>query len=906
MAARTQQVRFDIPAQDLARALQVLARQAGTQILFPYALTTGKRSKPLHAKLPVDAALRRLIAGQGLEAVYLASDQITLGPARLPIRTATARVVPQQRPAPQRPPTPRPPVAIEGPDIIVTGRVVSTRMATTAYSYAATTIDFAGASSRSAPRVADLFRLVPGFWVESSGGEGSNNVRSRGIPTDGFTSIALTENGLPIQYDGGLGYLNTDQSFRLDDTIARVDVARGGPSVLFAPNAPGGVANMVTRTGLTNPGGSIKASLGDHGFARFDAVYAARVAPDLGVMVGGFYRRDGGRRRPGYVADAGGQVRIGLNYDDGANQVSLDLRHLDDRVTFYLPVPLRLDGDRRVTPIPGFDPLRYSLSGPETLHLPIRTARGPFDFDLTQGTKSLVTALNLRGHFRLGNGLDLVSGASWRTSDILRNALFPVGNPVPLGDFLTSVRAATFAAFPQGTQLAARYATNGAPVPVNANGNGLVLGANLLSVHVPLDELIADNRLTWQFDQAGHHAIGLGMTMAHYSYRFDRVMGTVLLDVRNQARLIDIVALNAQGAAVGNYTDHGFQRYGSIFDSAAIGVDALAFYAGDEWQVGPRLRIDLGGRWERNRIHGQTAGKALFDLGNPETLADDNVLGQSGTIIGIDRAFSAFGWSIGASYNLAPQFGLFARYTHSFRLPSASEFNGNPSRTDEAVVPIRLAEAGLKYSRPNLNVFATGFYTQFDRLPFTDFRFDSASNAYVERTAIAGSQTLGVELEAHAQPVEWFELDVQATWQLPRYRNFAFTDLVSGVPVQRDYSGRQLIRVPRLSLRVVPSVNLADHRVRLQIDMSAFSERFSDIANTQRLPGYALLGGSVTFSPAKGATLTLEGKNLTNTLGLTEGNPRSGSFETGSSIQSYFFARPEFARSFRIVAALKF
>ncbi len=179
----------------------------------------------------------------------------------------------------------------ETQDIVVTGRVGATDLRKVEASYAITTIDDAKLRISNPISAAEAFKQVPGFWVESSGGEGSNNVRSRGIPTDGFSSVALQENGLSVQYDG-LGYLNADQSFRFDETIARVEAVRGGPASIFAPNAPGGLVNFISRRGTDNPGGMVKYSWGDYDLARVDAYYGTRIADNWGVFVGGFYRRD--------------------------------------------------------------------------------------------------------------------------------------------------------------------------------------------------------------------------------------------------------------------------------------------------------------------------------------------------------------------------------------------------------------------------------------------------------------------------------------------------------------------------------------------------------------------------------------------------------------------------------------
>ena len=73
---------------------------------------------------------------------------------------------------------------------------------------------------------------------------------------------------------------------------------------------------------------------------RVDAWYGREIAPNVGLFVGGFYRQGDGMRDMGFKAEKGGQIRATLNYDDGDNSATLDVRHMDDRTPFYLPVPL--------------------------------------------------------------------------------------------------------------------------------------------------------------------------------------------------------------------------------------------------------------------------------------------------------------------------------------------------------------------------------------------------------------------------------------------------------------------------------------------------------------------------------------------------------------------------------------
>src|SRR5262245_22538220 len=57
---------FDIPAQDLAVALEAFAKQADTEVLFDREQTRGKQSIEIKGELDPAAALRALMGGNGL------------------------------------------------------------------------------------------------------------------------------------------------------------------------------------------------------------------------------------------------------------------------------------------------------------------------------------------------------------------------------------------------------------------------------------------------------------------------------------------------------------------------------------------------------------------------------------------------------------------------------------------------------------------------------------------------------------------------------------------------------------------------------------------------------------------------------------------------------------------------
>ena len=69
---------LDIPAQDLASALEMFSRSTGMAVLVDHQLTRGRRSIAVKGRLEAGEALTRLLSGSGLMARYARADAFTL------------------------------------------------------------------------------------------------------------------------------------------------------------------------------------------------------------------------------------------------------------------------------------------------------------------------------------------------------------------------------------------------------------------------------------------------------------------------------------------------------------------------------------------------------------------------------------------------------------------------------------------------------------------------------------------------------------------------------------------------------------------------------------------------------------------------------------------------------------
>ena len=792
--------------------------------------------------------------------------------------------------------------------VVVTGRAGVEEVRKVEVSYAITTIGGDALRMDAPLGVADALASVPGFWVESSGGEASANIRARGIPEEGFSTVGMLEDGLPIQNDPGLGWLNADQSFRMDGTVDRIEVVRGGPASMFSSNAPGGVVNFITRKPSDVAGGDIKLESSDYGLMRLDGWYSLPVG-DWRLGFGGFYREDDGVRDPGYTANKGGQARFAVARSWSGGSMDFNVKRIDDSVIFYTGLPLTRDSDGDIVGVPGVDELNGTLSGPETRRVTLRNANGTFPLDIDRGTDVELTQYTLKFDFELPGDWRLSNGTRFRDSDISRIGLFP-NTPVTGQSRLDSMRAAALASVPGAVNLQIRYQTSPNEVfdTFDQNGNALISDGSLRQVRVPLEELMNDLRLMGKFEIAGQqHDIAIGLYLAQADEAFERYSANSLIDVRDQARLLNVVAVDGAGNPIATITENGVTRYGSEFANGEGDSFTRALYISDEWHLTEQWRVDLGGRYEKVEVDGRVERSASRNLGRPG-IADDNVLTGTGVFDSFDTDFDDFGWTAGVNWQFTENAGVFARYTSTFRLPSVGDYITNATATP-VIRTMDFIEAGIKYANERWSLYATAFQTNYDKFRFGDRRFNTVTGAYDEINIFTDTETLGVELEGSVNATEWLEVGYSATWQDAEFGDFVQTVLVSAGPppvVQTfDFTGNQLLRVPEFSARVTPAFKI-NEAVRFELDYQYFGDRYSDAANLLKLPAYDVLSANLRWSPMEKLTLYVRGENLLNEVGLTEGNPRAGTFVSGEVGSPFFVGRPIYGRNFRFSALWNF
>ena len=245
---------------------------------------------------------------------------------------------------------------------------------------------------------------------------------------------------------------------------------------------------------------------------------------------------------------------------------------------------------------------------------------------------------------------------------------------------------------PGATRLSLEYAnTPGVSYP---GENGRMIVGGLRGVTIPLDEVINDTRLVRKFQLGGQsHDITAGYYFARFNQDFNRYSSTVLLGAQSQAPLLDLVASDASGKALGAITGHGIYNYGYDWENASGTSTTHALYLADEWQIDDKLLLDGGLRRERVQTVGNTERTKNVNLGSFVT---SSIRTGAGAFDYYDHAFSKSGWTLGANYQLAKNAGVFGRWTKAFRLPNLSSYITSPTAIP-VIQTMDLAEVGYKY-----------------------------------------------------------------------------------------------------------------------------------------------------------------------------------------------------------------
>ena len=765
-------------------------------------------------------------------------------------------------------------------EVVVTGS--STPRSKLESSVAITTLGAKAIEDRAPSSTAALLQTIPGFVVEASGGEIGNNLFARGIPSAGaYEYVQIQEDGLPVFEDGALQFANADTFYRLDETVSKMEAVRGGSASIFANNAPGGIINFISKTGQNDFQGRAKFTTSDYGMFRTDLNLSGALIQDkLFFNIGGFYRADNGVRDTGFTANKGGQVKGNLTYKfDDNDYLRINFKHLDDRNTFYLPIPLK-SNNGKIEGIDGFNPNYGTLTSVNFSHLNVpQYGGGTFSADLEDGSHPVINSIGAEFKKKISEKVTFKNAFKKTTIDLNYNAIFPNGGPWTQDAYATGVQNTT------ADNLSFTYVDNGETV----NPNALIMRADHWYIHKKMDNFANNFSFSFDLDPV---KLTAGYYYSNWKSNQYWNWNSYLVGVSDNPRLLNVQD-NTSGV---NHTWNGVERITWLERDAQTKGVLNDVYADAEIKATDNLTFNAGLRYNKDKYSGYRDNARFFaeDLGILDNnTADDAVTTVKGNPYTYWRYdVSEWSYTTAGNYKFNDNMASYIRYSHGFRSPIEESFYDNAADLSKLEnTKVNQLELGYKYSNSFLSVNANLFHMNLKNVAFTDILSDGTSE-----NKFADVNNIGLEVETNAR-YEMVKLGFTFTVQKPEYDNFTGSNADGST---FDFNGNTARRIPKFFCNLRPEVDITKD-LSAYVQFSYYDKKYTNQDNKQVLPAYKEVGAGLNYK-YNNLRFAVDASNLFNAIGLTEGDPR----QTTSAASDVFMARPILGRAFRFSVAVNF
>jgi outer membrane receptor for monomeric catechols len=459
--------------------------------------------------------------------------------------------------------------------------------------------------------------------------------------------------------------------------------------------------------------------------------------------------------------------------------------------------------------------------------------------------------------YGLGGGWTVRDNLSYTSGDANTLGFVPNGSPMLVSDLSAKLGTSSIT-------------TNGGEIL----SSGYVQSYGHWVVEKQLESLTNDISLT---NEVENHKITIGAFQSFWSSQDFWTLGNHIL-VHNVTNG-DVIKDVSPDSVAGSW-NYGLNESGD--------ARVYAIYAGDSWQVTDKIRLDLGARYHFFNLN-FTLDHGAYPDGTIDKIANLDGTDWAGTGAINYAVNNNFGIFVRASKgSLFPNFDQI-RDGDNFSLEEGEaglirDAGGNVLSAKGTVEPnlFNQFELGVKIDQELYSLFITGF---LNTVEIFDADVGSERDA-----ALLKTRTFGAEIDAGLS-VEGFRVNLIGT-----YQNGEITESAKAPETE----GKKIWRQPDIQLRLAPSYNF-----QLSKDITAsiygairyVGERWDSRDNVFQLDSYSKLDLGLNVSTSGGITFNVSGDNLTDSDGLTEGDPRDPTSKNG---------RPIFGRSLRFSVGVNF
>jgi len=445
-----------------------------------------------------------------------------------------------------------------------------------------------------------------------------------------------------------------------------------------------------------------------------------------------------------------------------------------------------------------------------------------FDFGKGRGWDGSVSGGSIE--LDLGNNWSLVDKFNHTKGNADTYGLVPGGGAVELSTVADNGSSAT------GLVTGKEY-----------NGSTIVQQYGRWVVKKEIKSMVNDFALTKDFDNAS-------FTLGYYSSSFSAndwwALGNYAYHVVEQGgeNLSGIDCNQDENGCSWNYD----------FVSTGDGT-TNALYAAGSIDLTSNFTLDAGLRSENHTID-YTVDEGL-----------DNVITKYASYDETDMA-----WTVGANWMFTDTMGVFARANGGGKMPYFDDIRENYGAYTEGqdlIKEVSQFEVGYKLVDDNFDVFATFF--------LNEVKGDAVVFIPGTPAIVTTNEAYGLELDFNYYNDNGLSINLNSTFQE--------TEITEGDP---ELIGNEAIRQPGYQIRVTPSYEFEfiDMPTVIYGTFSAVGDRYSDPANSVTLDGYEKIDIGMVMNLTDEVEFRVAVANLTDSEGITEGDPRSSTSGNGRYI----------------------
>jgi hypothetical protein len=351
----------------------------------------------------------------------------------------------------------------------------------------------------------------------------------------------------------------------------------------------------------------------------------------------------------------------------------------------------------------------------------------------------------------------------------------------------------------------------------------------------------------------------------------------------------------------------------------------VAIYLSDSWKIDKWL-FDASARLEHENMTQQTTNQSPVQMGSAYDLWDNAVALPNGTYSYAGKVNTIPTFSVGANYEFTDHMSAYVRVNNGVHFANFDDVRCNtngplsaaanvscPASTHPPLQRMENYEGGFKIQNRYTYIDASIYYKEFSGLVNTPVNIE---NVVIGPPEIYGSTAKGVRLigsvnpgaDAALEALQTFKITVNANYVDEKYKDYQGCYIYTNIENQvicGSINGQPLARTPDLRVSVTPS----DLQTFGWGTLSEFmtyehvGQHYQDGTGLNPLGTYYDIAAGIVATIGDNWQLRLMGSNLTNQIGLTEGNARFG----GNAIQnSVGFGRSIVGREGSIQLKYKF